>query len=169
LRRTPQASRPYCANRFSWNSPQTDRLRAYSCRRSRPGMIGAPGPIAIAYSCAKCWRWRLEINRHSTPSPRLDRLGHVEGLAAAGNAEQHLRRLAVGDARDQLGDRVRLVADGLVFGDALERPPSDFSSRAGLCGTNEAEVSGSASPRRTTSWAMRWLWGFATCSAMGVS
>ena len=41
---------------------------------------------------------------------RLDDLGHGEGLAGAGDAEQHLVALVPVDAVDQLRDRGRLVA-----------------------------------------------------------
>jgi hypothetical protein len=46
----------------------------------------------------------------------LDHLRHGEGLARAGDAEQHLVALLPRDALDQLGDRGRLVAGRLVFG-----------------------------------------------------
>ncbi len=52
---------------------------------------------------------------------RLDHLGHGEGLARAGDAEQHLRVVVALDALDQLLDRLRLVALGLEVGDDLER------------------------------------------------
>ncbi|MNI11489.1 hypothetical protein D3C73_646360 [compost metagenome] len=45
----------------------------------------------------------------------LDHLGHGEGFARAGNAEQDLAALVVVDALDEIGDRGRLVAGGLVF------------------------------------------------------
>ena len=41
---------------------------------------------------------------------RLDHLRHGEGLAGAGDAEQHLGAVVAADALDQLGDRLRLVA-----------------------------------------------------------
>jgi hypothetical protein len=44
----------------------------------------------------------------------LDHLGHGEGLARAGDAEQHLMAVAVGDAPDELGDGFRLVAARFV-------------------------------------------------------
>ena len=43
---------------------------------------------------------------------RLDHLGHGEGLAGAGDAEQHLVALVLADARHQLGDGGGLVALG---------------------------------------------------------
>ena len=43
---------------------------------------------------------------------RLDDLGHGEGLAGAGDAEQHLGAVVALDALDQLGDRLGLVALG---------------------------------------------------------
>ena len=52
---------------------------------------------------------------------RLDDLGHRVGLARAGDAEQHLVALLRVDARDQLGDRRRLVALRLELGDDAER------------------------------------------------
>ncbi len=47
---------------------------------------------------------------------RLDHLGHGVGLAASGDAEQHLGAVVALDALDQFGDRGRLVALRLVFG-----------------------------------------------------
>ena len=47
---------------------------------------------------------------------RLDHLGHGEGLARAGDAEQHLRAVVALDALDQLLDRLRLVALRLEVG-----------------------------------------------------
>ena len=48
---------------------------------------------------------------------RLDHLGHGEGLAGAGDAEQHLGALvAAADALHQFGDRLGLVALGLEIG-----------------------------------------------------
>ena len=52
----------------------------------------------------------------------LDHLGHGEGLARSGDAEQDLAFLAVERGLGQLLDRGRLVAGGLIFGDQLERP-----------------------------------------------
>ena len=51
---------------------------------------------------------------------RLDHLGHCEGLARAGDAEQHLITLARLRLRDQLGDRGRLIAGCGIFADDLE-------------------------------------------------
>ncbi len=51
------------------------------------------------------------------PLGGLDHFGHGEGLAGAGDAEQHLVALIRRDALDQLVDRGRLVALGLVIGD----------------------------------------------------
>ena len=56
---------------------------------------------------------------------RLDHLGHGEGLARAGDAEQHLVALVSDDSLDQFVDRVRLVALGLEFRGDLE-PPTAF-------------------------------------------
>ena len=50
----------------------------------------------------------------------LDHLGHGVGLAATGDAEQHLRAVVAADAFDQFLDRGRLVALRLVFGLDLE-------------------------------------------------
>ena len=47
---------------------------------------------------------------------RLDHLGHGEGLARAGDAEQHLRAVVALDALDQVLDRLRLVALRLEVG-----------------------------------------------------
>ena len=50
----------------------------------------------------------------------LDDLGHGEGLAGAGDAEQDLVLLAGGEAGDEFGDGAGLVALGLVGGGELE-------------------------------------------------
>ena len=50
----------------------------------------------------------------------LDHLGHGEGLAGAGNAEQHLVLFAGGQALHKLVDGARLVAPRLVAGDELK-------------------------------------------------
>jgi hypothetical protein len=44
----------------------------------------------------------------------LDHLGHRERLARAGDAEEHLVAVAVGDAPDELRDGFGLVAAGFV-------------------------------------------------------
>jgi hypothetical protein len=49
-----------------------------------------------------------------------DDVRHREGLARAGDAEQHLLALALGHALAQLHDRLRLIAGGLVVGDYFE-------------------------------------------------
>ena len=55
---------------------------------------------------------------------RLDHLGHGEGLARAGDAEQHLIALMRSDALDQFVDRLRLVALGLELRDDAKPPPA---------------------------------------------
>ena len=50
----------------------------------------------------------------------LDDLGHGEGFAGAGDAEQDLILLAGGEAGDEFGDGAGLVALGLVGGGELE-------------------------------------------------
>ncbi len=55
---------------------------------------------------------------------RLDHLGHGEGLARAGDAEQHLIALVAPHPLDQLRDRLRLVALGLEFRDHPQPPPA---------------------------------------------
>ena len=50
-----------------------------------------------------------------------DDVRHGEGLARAGDPEQHLFAVPVVDSRDELGDRLRLVARGLEVRDDLER------------------------------------------------
>ncbi len=52
----------------------------------------------------------------------LDDMRHREGLARAGNAEQHLLALAAGDPLAQFLDRLRLVARRPEFGLQLKRP-----------------------------------------------
>ncbi len=67
----------------------------------------------------------------------LDHLGHGEGLARAGDAEQHLVALVPAHAVDQLArwrsaGRRRAVKSDLILNGM---PPSDFSGRGGRCGT----------------------------------
>ena len=54
----------------------------------------------------------------------LDQLGHGEGLAGAGDAQEDLIGLAVLDALGQLANGPRLVAGGGVVGDELEPAPA---------------------------------------------
>ena len=54
----------------------------------------------------------------------LDHLRHGEGLAGAGDAEQHLHAVVALHAFDQLVDRQRLVALGLEVGLDHELPPA---------------------------------------------
>ena len=54
------------------------------------------------------------------PVGLLDDLGHGEGFAGAGDAEQHLVLLAGGEPFDELFDGAGLVASGLVGGDQLK-------------------------------------------------
>jgi hypothetical protein len=83
----------------------------------------------------------------------LDDLGHGEGLARAGDAQQHLVVLPALQPGHQLGDGGRLVAGRLVVADQLEpRPPSDFGGRAGRCGVHSMGVEPSASASSVTSW-----------------
>jgi hypothetical protein len=49
-----------------------------------------------------------------------DDLGHGEGLAGAGDAQEDLVAVAVGQAAIQLFDGLRLVAAGLVVAIELE-------------------------------------------------
>ncbi len=60
----------------------------------------------------------------------LDHLRHGEGLARAGDAEQHLRVLVLVHAGDEIGDGRRLVALGLELGHDLEAVAALASSRA---------------------------------------
>ena len=55
---------------------------------------------------------------------RLDHLRHGEGLARAGDAEQHLVALVGAHALDQFLDRLRLVALRLEFGHDAKAPPA---------------------------------------------
>ena len=58
----------------------------------------------------------LVVGQHQRgPLDGLDDLGHGEGLAGAGDAQQHLLLQPVLDALRQLGDGLGLVAGGLVF------------------------------------------------------
>ncbi len=54
---------------------------------------------------------------------RGDDVRHGEGLARAGDAEQHLLALALADAGDERLDRLRLVARGLELGMDRKAPP----------------------------------------------
>ena len=67
---------------------------------------------------------------------RLDHLGHGEGLARAGDAEQHLAAV-VALARLRPGRRSPVGWSPLGSNSDLmtrRRPPSDFSGRGGRCG-----------------------------------
>jgi len=58
-------------------------------------------------------RERLVGREHQRrPLRRFDHLGHGEGLARAGDAEQDLGAILARDALDDVGDRLRLVALG---------------------------------------------------------
>ena len=60
----------------------------------------------------------------SRPLGRLDHLGHGEGLARTGDAEQHLVALVGVNALEKLLDRARLIALRLEFGYDAKRPPA---------------------------------------------
>ncbi len=59
---------------------------------------------------------------------------HGEGLARAGDAEQHLVLFLRDDAIDEFDDRRRLVSGGRVFGDDPER-----LAAFGFCGPRRPE------------------------------
>ena len=72
----------------------------------------------------------------------LDHLRHGEGLARAGDAEQHLGAVVALHALDQLGDRLRLVALGLEIGlddEARGRLPTSPAAAAGAASTGRIE------------------------------
>jgi len=54
------------------------------------------------------------------PVHARDGLRHREGLARAGDAEQHLVRIAALEALDQLPDRPLLIAGEREVGDEIE-------------------------------------------------
>ena len=60
----------------------------------------------------------------------LDHLGHGEGFARAGDAEQHLHAVVAADAVDQLLDRQRLVARGSNSDLMTRRWPPSLSPAA---------------------------------------
>ena len=62
----------------------------------------------------------------------LDDLGHGEGLAGAGDAEQHLILLACVDAGDQFADGAGLIALRLVGSGELEVHPCRIKQGSGL-------------------------------------
>ena len=69
---------------------------------------------------------RLVGRQHQRrPLLRGDDVGHGEGLARAGDAQQHLVALAVRHALDELADRLGLVAGRLVVGHQLEGLAAD--------------------------------------------
>ena len=61
----------------------------------------------------------------------LDHLGHGEGLAGAGDAEQHLGAVVLADAGDEIADGGRLVAGRLEIGDHPDRLAAFGLFRAG--------------------------------------
>ncbi len=91
---------------------------------------------------------------------RLDHLGHGEGLARAGDAEQHLVALMRVHLRHQLGDGLRLIALGLELGLDLQGPRRLPTCRGGEGGAArtparrrpspaDAPASAAAATRRT--------------------
>ena len=64
------------------------------------------------------------VGRHHQRGPlqRLDHVGHGEGLAGAGHAQQGHLRQAILQAFDQPADRLGLIARGLEFAVQLELP-----------------------------------------------
>jgi len=50
----------------------------------------------------------------------LDDIGDGKGLACAGCAKEHLVLVALFDAGDQFGNRVRLISGGLIGGVKFE-------------------------------------------------
>ena len=71
-------------------------------------------------------RQRLVVRHHQRgPLHALDDLGHGEGLAAARDTEQDLRRIAALDASDKLLDGARLIASGREIGHQFERGRHD--------------------------------------------
>ena len=69
---------------------------------------------------------------------RLDRLGHGEGLAGAGDAQQHLIALALARRRHQLRYGSRLVARGFIVAHQLEGPAAFALFRPGRAMRDEA-------------------------------
>ncbi len=63
------------------------------------------------------------------PVALLDDLGHGEGFAGAGDAEQHLMLFACSEALDQLVDGAGLVSARLIGGDELKVHASILSER----------------------------------------
>ena len=81
-------------------------------------------------------RERLVVREHQRrPLHLLDEPRGGRRLAGSGGAEQHDIRLAGVDARGELGDRLRLVAGGLVFAD-------DFEGAYGASGLHLSRVGG---------------------------
>ena len=64
---------------------------------------------------------RLVVDHHQRrPVHARDGLRHRERLARAGDAEQHLVRIAALEPLDELADGARLVAGELEIGDEVE-------------------------------------------------
>ena len=64
---------------------------------------------------------RLVVRQHHGGALHaLDHVGDGEGLARSGDAEQRLVRQALAQALDELLDRLRLIARGLVVGFEFE-------------------------------------------------
>ena len=86
-------------------------------------------------------RQRLVVREHEGRALHLlDEPGRGRRLAGSGGAEQHDIRLTGIDAGGELGDRLRLVAGGLVFADDLERA-------YGTSGLHLSRVGGAADTR----------------------
>ncbi len=79
------------------------------------------------------------VGRQHQGRPALlgDHMGHGEGLARAGDAEQHLVAVLGLDAADQLVDGMRLVAGRLVF-----RGEFELGARAGRARVEKRQAEG---------------------------
>ena len=77
------------------------------------GVVGKEG-LELAIELRRQRLVRREDQRRALRL--LDHLGHGEGLARAGDAEQHLAAVAAPHALDQVGDRLRLIALRLELG-----------------------------------------------------
>ena len=83
----------------------------------------------------------------SGPLDLFDDLGHGEGLAGAGDAQQHLLLQSVLDPRRQGGDGLRLVTGGLVFRDHFKFRHSFLSAVCSSLGRRPAgPLGGPAAP-----------------------
>ena len=85
---------------------------------------------AFKFAIKLCGQYLVWGKDKRRPLHSFDYLGHREGLARAGDPQQHLIALARINLLDQLGNRRRLIARRFIFGVDHEWPPAFGLDRA---------------------------------------